>query len=97
MQRLGIRGFNPALKRAAKQLIPTTPDGESPPNLLAELHRYLARLTVVREQIAAIEGAPGSTRGSAELEDERHGRAAHAHHWRGHRNSRHAGSRAVVP
>lgn len=58
MQRLGIRGFNPALKRAAKQLESlTTPDGETlPPNLLAELHRYLARLAVVREQIATIEG-----------------------------------------
>lgn len=57
MQRLGIRGFNPALKRAAKQLDSlTTPDGDPlPPNLRSELQRYLERLSLVREQIATIE------------------------------------------
>lgn len=55
--RLGVRGFNPALRRAAKQLETlVTPEGAPlPPNTLDELRRDLARLAVVREQIEAIE------------------------------------------
>jgi transposase len=55
--RLGVRGFNPALRRAAKQLETlVTPEGTSlPPNTLEEIRRDLARLAVVREQIEAIE------------------------------------------
>ncbi|MGH7120689.1 MAG: IS110 family transposase [Acetobacteraceae bacterium] len=55
--RLGVRGFNPALRRAAKQLETlVTPEGAAlPPNTLDEIRRDLARLTVVREQIEAIE------------------------------------------
>jgi transposase len=57
MQRLGIRRFNPVLKRADKDLEAlVTPEGEPlPPNTRGELRRYLARLAVIREQIAAIE------------------------------------------
>jgi transposase len=55
--RLGVRGFNPALRRAAKQLETlVTPEGAAlPPNTLDEVRRDLARLAVVREQIEAIE------------------------------------------
>lgn len=55
--RLGVRGFNPALRRAAKQLETlVTPEGTAlPPNTLDEIRRDLARLSVVREQIEAIE------------------------------------------
>lgn len=55
--RLGVRGFNPALRRAAKQLETlVTPEGAPlPPNTLDEIRRDLARLAVVREQIEAIE------------------------------------------
>ena len=55
--RLGIRGFNPALRRAVKQLETlVTPEGSAlPPNTLDEIRRDLARLAVVREQIEAIE------------------------------------------
>jgi transposase len=55
--RLGIRGFNVKLGKAADQLEQLrTPDGEPlPPNTLAELRRDLARLRLVREQIKEIE------------------------------------------
>jgi transposase len=55
--RLGVRGFNPALRRAAKQLETlVTPEGAPlPPNTLDEIRRDLARLAVVREQIETIE------------------------------------------
>jgi transposase len=57
--RLGIRGFNPKLRKAADRLDKlVTPEGETlPPNTLAELWRELARLAVLREQIEAIETA----------------------------------------
>jgi transposase len=55
--RLGVRGFNPGLRRAVKQLETlVTPEGAPlPPNTLDEIRRDLARLAVVREQIEAIE------------------------------------------
>jgi transposase len=55
--RLGVRGFNPALRRAVKQLETlVTPEGAAlPRNTLDEIRRDLARLAVVREQIEAIE------------------------------------------
>ena len=55
--RLGIRDFNPALRRAPKKLETlVTPEGAPlPPNTLDEIRRGLARLAAVREQIAAIE------------------------------------------
>jgi transposase len=58
LARLGIRGFKPALRRAAERL-PTlrTPEGVPlPPNTLAELRRDLVRLRLVSDQIKAIEG-----------------------------------------
>jgi transposase len=55
--RLGVRGFNPALRRAAKKLetLVTPEGGPLPPNTMEEIRRDLARLAVVREQIEAIE------------------------------------------
>jgi transposase len=57
--RLGIRGFNPKLKRAAKRLDSLrTPEGEPiPPNTLAELRRDMERRRLVRDQIRQIEEA----------------------------------------
>jgi transposase len=51
--RLGIRGFNPKLKRAAGRLDGLrTPEGEPiPPNMLAELRRDMERRRLVRDQI----------------------------------------------
>ena len=56
---LGIRGFNPKLRKAPQQLADLrTPEGGSiPPNTLAELHREMAHLRFISEQIKQIEGA----------------------------------------
>jgi transposase len=57
LARLGIRGFNPKLRKAADRLAALrTPEGEPlPENTLAELRRDMARLALVRAQIAEIE------------------------------------------
>ena len=57
--RLGIRGFNPKLKRAAGRLDDLrTPEGEPiPPNTLAELRRDMERRRLVSNQIRQIEEA----------------------------------------
>src|SRR5580692_11795636 len=59
MIRLGIRGFNPKLKKAAGRLKDLrTPEGEPiPPNTLAELHRDMERRRLVSTQIRQIEEA----------------------------------------
>jgi transposase len=56
---LGIRGFKPHLRSAPAKLEGLrTPEGVPiPPNTLAELRRDMARLAVLREQVAAIERA----------------------------------------
>jgi transposase len=53
----GIHGFNVKLKKAAERLKTlVTAEGERlPPETLAELERALARLRLVKEQIAAID------------------------------------------
>src|SRR2546428_10518507 len=55
--RLGIRGFNPKLKRATTRLDGWhTPEGEPiPPNALAELRRDMERRRLVNNQIRQIE------------------------------------------
>jgi len=55
--RLGIRGFNPKLKRASTRLDGLrTPEGEPiPPNALAELRRDMERRRLVNNQIRQIE------------------------------------------
>jgi transposase len=57
--RLGIRGFNPKLKKAAGRLDGLhTPEGDPiPPNTLAELRRDMERRRLVRDQIRQIEEA----------------------------------------
>ena len=57
--RLGIRGFNPKLKKAAGRLEDLrTPDGEPiPPNTLAELRRDMERRRLISDQIRQIEDA----------------------------------------
>ena len=57
--RLGIRGFNPKLKRAAGRLedLRTPEDEPIPPNTLAELRRDMERRRFVSNQIRQIEDA----------------------------------------
>jgi transposase len=57
--RFGIRGFNPLLRKAPQNLekLQTAEGGPLPVNTLEEIKRDLARMAVVRSQIAAIEKA----------------------------------------
>lgn len=59
LARLGIRGFKPELQRASEKLSTLfTSEGQPlPSNLLEELKREMARLSLIREQIVAIERA----------------------------------------
>src|SRR5262249_12446762 len=59
LARLGIRGFNPKLKKAAESLEELrTPEGEPIPcNTLAELYRDLERRRLVIDQIRQLEAA----------------------------------------
>jgi transposase len=59
LARLGIRSFNPKLKRAPERVQHLrTPEGEPiPPNTLAELQRDLARKQLIAQQIQQIEKA----------------------------------------
>ena len=59
LARLGIRGFNPKLRKAADQLEGLrTPGGKQiPPNTLAELQRDMDRRRLVMHQIRQIEAA----------------------------------------
>jgi transposase len=61
--RLGVRGFKAHLRKAPERLDALrTPEGEGlPANTMAELRCDMARLAVVREQIAAIEKARAET------------------------------------
>src|SRR6202048_1710187 len=60
LARLGIRNFNPKLKKAADRLQGLrTPEGEPiPPNTLSELRRDMQRRRLVRDQIRQIRDAP---------------------------------------
>ncbi|TJW04781.1 MAG: IS110 family transposase [Mesorhizobium sp.] len=59
LARLGIRGFKPELRRAPKKLPDLrTPEGQPlPPNILEEMRRDMARLSMLRDQITTIEKA----------------------------------------
>jgi transposase len=59
LARLGVRGFKPTLRNAMQHLDALrTPEGTGlPPNTRAELHRDMARLHFVTEQIQQIEAA----------------------------------------
>jgi len=54
---LGIRGFNPKLKKAPERLeaLRTPEGGTIPPNTLAELRRAMSRLALIKDQIKEIE------------------------------------------
>ena len=56
---LGVRGFNPILRKAPQRLdeLRTPEDLPLPPNTVDELRRDMARLAMVREQIKALEQA----------------------------------------
>jgi transposase len=55
--RLGIRGFNPKLRKAPERLaaLRTAEGSPIPPNTLAELQREMAHLRFINEQIKQIE------------------------------------------
>ena len=57
LARLGIRDFNPALRKAVERLdaLQTPEGGGMPANALAEMRRDMARLRLVEEQIAEIQ------------------------------------------
>jgi len=59
LSRLGIRGFNPKLKKAAERLedLRTPEDKPIPPNTLAELRRDMERRRLISDQIRQIEDA----------------------------------------
>jgi transposase len=59
LARLGIRDFNPKLKKAAERLsgLRTPEDQPIPPNTLAELYRDMERRRLVTNQIRQIEDA----------------------------------------
>jgi transposase len=59
LARLGVRGFKPTLRKAPERLaaLRTAGGAPLPPNTLAELRRDMARLRLVREQIAELEAA----------------------------------------
>jgi len=59
LSRLGIRGFNPKMKKAAERLeyLRTPEDEPIPPNTLAELRRDMERRRLVSNQIRQIENA----------------------------------------
>src|SRR5262244_3543773 len=59
LSRLGIRGFNPKLKKAAARLedLRTPEDEPIPPNTLAELRRDMERRQLISDQIRQIEDA----------------------------------------
>jgi transposase len=70
LARLGVRGFKPTLRKALQGLDALrTPEGTAlPPNTRAELHRDMARLHVVTEQIQQIETARGQRLEQADAE-----------------------------
>jgi transposase len=59
LARLGVRGFKPTLRKAPERLaaLRTAEGAPLPPNTLAELRRDMARLRLVRDQIAEVEAA----------------------------------------
>ena len=74
LARLGVRGFKPTLRGAPERLeaLRTPEDAPLPPNTLAELRRDMARLRLVRDQIAEIEAARLERLRQAPAEDRPH-------------------------
>ena len=74
LARRGVRGFKPTLRGAPERLEALrTPEGAPlPPNTLAELRRDMARLRLVRDQIAQVEAARLERLRQAPAEDRPH-------------------------
>ena len=74
LARLGVRGFKPTLRGAPERLeaLRTPEDAPLPPNTLAELRRDMARLRLVRDQIAELEAARLERLRQAPAEDRPH-------------------------
>jgi transposase len=74
LARLGVRGFKPTLRKAPERLaaLRTAEGAPLPPNTLAELRRDMARLRLVREQIAELEAARLERLRQAPAEDRPH-------------------------
>src|SRR5690242_8813030 len=74
LARLGVRGFRPTLRKAPERLaaLRTAEGAPLPPNTLAELRRDMARLRLVREQIAEVEAARLERLRQAPAEDRPH-------------------------
>ena len=74
LARLGVRGFKPTLRKACERLgtLRTAEGAPLPPNTLAELRRDMARLRLVREQIAELEAARLERLRQAPAEDRPH-------------------------
>jgi len=74
LARLGVRGFKPTLRGAPERLaaLRTAEGAPLPPNTLAELRRDMARLRLVREQVAELEAARLERLRQAPAEDRPH-------------------------
>ena len=74
LARLGVRSFKPTLRGAPERLeaLRTPEDAPLPPNTLAELRRDMARLRLVRDQIAELEAARLERLRQAPAEDRPH-------------------------
>jgi hypothetical protein len=99
LARLGIRSFNPKLKKAPERLeYLRTPEGEPiPPNTLAEMQRDLARKQLVcRADPPDREDASGAAEGNPQNWAKSHGPRPDVRdrHW--HRDSGHAGQGDLV-
>jgi len=100
LARLGIRNFNPKLKKAPERLENLrTPEGEPiPPNTLAELHRDMERKRLVcRANTPNREGTPGATQAGPQDWTKSHGPSpgTRDRHW--HRDGGHAGQGDSLP
>ena len=96
--RLGIRGFNPKLKKAVERLDGLrTPEGEPiPPNTLAELRRDMARRRLVSDQIRQIEDTRLERLEQAPSDGPHNGALVGTRDRGRYRDGRHAGAGSAV-
>jgi transposase len=97
---LGVRGFNPTLRKAPQRLdeLRTPQDLPLPPNTVDELRRDMARLAMVCEHIKALEQARLANLEQAPGTGTARDGASHCQRsWCRHRDSRHAGSGSAIP
>ena len=97
---LGVRGFNPKLRKAPQRLgeLRTPEDLPLPPNTVDELRRDMARLAMICGQIKALEQARLANLEQAPGTGTARDGASHCQrYWCRHRDSRHAGSGSAIP